>query len=166
MTIAAVIDSSTVIALVRAGVFEYLGQIFEPLFIGHGAERECRKDPQVDAAFNQAQAGSPPFPIVVTLFARSRTYDLGLSMEDIEGIEIAIDKSALLLTQDDTQTIEAKNAGVNGVLHTFHLLEGFKRIGLITQVRPVLEQMEQNGEYHPKAEKNRLLRRVNEPPIP
>jgi predicted nucleic acid-binding protein len=166
MTTAAVIDSSTAIALVRGGVFDYLGSVFQPLFIGHGAERECRKVPSVDVAFSRTQSGSPPFPIVVTLVTRSRIYDPKLSREDIEGIEIALDKSVLLLTQDDIQTIEAKNTRVYGVLHTFHLLEGFKRSGRITQVRPVLEQMEQNGEYHPKAEKNRLLRQLNEPLIP
>ena len=166
MSVAAVIDTSTVIALVRGGVFEYLGQVFWPLFIGHGAERECRKVPQVGATLNQTQSSSPPFPHVVALISRSRTYDPRLSMEDIEGIEIALDKSALLLTQDDLQTLEAKNAGGQGVLHTFHLLEGFKYRGFITHVRSVLEQMEQNGERFPKSEKNRLLRRVNERPIP
>jgi predicted nucleic acid-binding protein len=163
MTVAAVIDTSTVIALVRGGVFVYLGQVFHPLFIGYGAERECRRVPAVDAVLNQTQAGSPPFPLVVALIARRRSYDPRLSMEDIEGIEIALDKSALLLTQDDIQTIEAKNAGVHGVLHTFHLLEGFKYRGFMPRVRSVLEQMEQNGERYPRSEKNRLLRQVNEP---
>jgi hypothetical protein len=52
------------------------------------------------------------------------------------------------------------------VLHTFDLLAGFKALQLIPQVRPVLEQMERNGEHYPHFEKNRLLRRVNEPLIP
>jgi len=72
MTFAAVIDSSTVIALVRGGVFEYLGQVFQPLFIDHGAERECRKVLQIDAALNQTQLGVRPFPIVVTLITHRR----------------------------------------------------------------------------------------------
>lgn len=162
----AVVDSSTVIALVRGGVFEHLGQVFQPLLIGHEADSECQKLPQVAAALNQTRSGQPPFPVVVTLIARSRSYDPQLSMADVEGIEIALDRSAALLTQDDLQNVEAKSAGVKAVLHTFDLLEGFKHVGFIAQVRPVLEQMQRNGEQHSRKDMNTLLRRVREPLLP
>ena len=166
MTYPAVIDSSTLIALVRGGVLVHLGQFFQPLFMGSGAEKECRRRPPIDAALNQAQAANQIQLTVVNLISRSRVYNPNLSPEDIEGIEIALARSAVLLTQDDLQEIEALNAGVQVVLGTFDLLEGFKRRGVIPLIRPVLEQMERNGEHYPRSEKNRLLRRVNERPIP
>ncbi len=154
-----------VIALVRGGVFGYLGRFFEPLYIGNGAERERRKDPLVDAALNRTQLGSPSFPTVETRISRRRAYDPGLS-QDIQGIELAPDRSALRLTQDDLQTLEAQKAGLPNGLHTLDLLDGFKRQGLISSVRDIVLQMEQNGEHFPKAELNRLFRRVNAPVIP
>jgi predicted nucleic acid-binding protein len=165
MSYAAVVDSSTLIALARGGVFAHLGQVFQPIFIGSRAEKECQKDPQATAALRQTQAQTPDFPIIVSLISRSRVYAPNLSAADIEGIEIALARSAILLTQDELQRMEAISTGVQ-VLHTFDLLDGFKHLRLIVQVRPVLEQMKRNGEHYPKWEQNRLLRRVNEPPIP
>jgi predicted nucleic acid-binding protein len=105
------------------------------------------------------------YPNVVKLLARSRAYDPNLSPADIEGIEIALARSAILITQDDLQRVEAISAGVKMVADTLEVLEVFKRLGVIAQVRPVLEQMEQNGERYSKSERNKLLRRVNEPLI-
>ncbi|MBI1926439.1 hypothetical protein HYR99_19625 [Candidatus Poribacteria bacterium] len=164
MTYPAVVDSSTLIALVRGGIHVHLGQFFQPLFIGSGAEKECRQRPQIDVALTQAANALQL--TVVNLISRSRAYNPNLSPEDIEGIEIALARSAVLLTQDDLQEIEALNAGVQVVLGTFDLLEGFKRRGVIPLICPVLEQMERKGEHYPRSEKNRLLRRVNERPIP
>ena len=77
MTRPAVIDTSTLIALVRGGVYEQVGRFFGPLYIGDGAEKEARRDPQVDTALNRTQSSSPPFPSVDTLLSRTRTYDGG-----------------------------------------------------------------------------------------
>ncbi len=164
MTSKAVVDSSTFIALVRGDVFAHLSQAFQPLLIGSRAEIECRNKPVVDAALTQALTAS--VIQVVTLNARSRAYDPNLTEADIEGIEIALAQSAPLLTQDELQRVEAYNAGVQYVLHTFNLLDGFKRQGFIPLVRPVLELMLRNGENYPRSEMNNLLRRVNEPIFP
>ncbi|MBI1929363.1 hypothetical protein HYR99_34605 [Candidatus Poribacteria bacterium] len=112
MSYAAVVDSSTLIALARGGVFAHLGQVFCPIFIGSRAEKECQKDPRAPAALRQTQAQTPAFPIVVSLISRSRVYDPNLSAADIEGIEIALARSAILLTQDELQRVEAISAGV------------------------------------------------------
>jgi len=166
MTYAAVVDTSTVIALARGGVFVHLGQVFQPLLIGSDADQECQGDPHAHAALNQTQNQTPAFPTVVKLLARRRAYDPNLSPADIEGIEVALARSAILITQDDLQRVEAISAGVKMVADTFEVLEVFKRLGLMAQVRPVLEQMEQNGERYSRSERNKLLRRVNEPLIP
>jgi predicted nucleic acid-binding protein len=166
MTFKAVVDSSTLIALVRGNVLAPLGKVCQPLIIGSRAEIECRKRPFVDAALNQAQAAGTIQLSVITLNARSRAYDPNLTEADIEGIEIALAQSAPLLTQDELQRVEAYNVGVQGVLHTFNLLDGFKRQGFIPLVRPVLELMLQNGENYPKLAINNFLRRVNEPIFP
>jgi predicted nucleic acid-binding protein len=167
MTLPAVVDTSVAFALVRGDVFVHLPQIFQPIYIGSGAVAECqRKDPTVYAVVQQVSSGQAAWLTAVALIARSRTYAPQLSREDIEGIEIALDKSAVLLTQDDFQEVEAKSAGVQVVLNTIDLLFGFKQRGLIPLVRPVLEQMELNGESYTLFEKNRLLRRVREPLMP
>lgn len=166
MTYPAVIDASTAIALARGDVLTHLGQVFGPLFMGRGAEKECQRDPHARAALSHTQNQTPPFPTVVSLVSRRRTYVPNLSRTDIEGIEMALTRAAILLTQDDLQRVEAISAGVSVVADTFEVLEVFKRLGLIPQVRPVLEQMERNGERYSRSEKNQLLRRVREPLIP
>ncbi len=84
MNYAAVVDTSTVIALARGGVFSYLGHVFQPVFIGNVAEQECQRNPHASAAMNQTQSQTPAFPVVEGLISRSRVYHPQLSFISVE----------------------------------------------------------------------------------
>lgn len=144
-----VLDSTCLIGLERIGRLEILPALFEPVIIPPAVDREFAK---------QAEWLS-----VEVRFDRSLTSVLlmGLGAGESEAISIAKGLGIRIAT-DDKQARAAANALGLKVIGTVGILLRAKSAGVIDQIRPMLDGLDENGFHISRSLREEALQIANE----
>lgn len=144
-----VLDSTCLIGLERIGRLEILPALFEPVIIPPAVDREFAK---------QAEWLS-----VEVRFDRSLTsvLQMGLGAGESEAISIAKGLGIRIAT-DDKQARAAANALGLKVIGTVGILLRAKSAGVIDQIRPMLDGLDENGFHISRSLREEALQIANE----
>jgi len=145
----AVTDSSCLIVLERIGQLELLPALFEPLLAPPAVRDEFGARPE----WLQVQVPSN------TAFVKALRLLMGEG--EAETIALAIELQYLAILDDRKARIWAKRLGVR-LIGTAGVLVQAKRAGLLSAVRPILEELEATGFRLSPALKAEVLRLAGE----
>ncbi|MBC7899929.1 MAG: DUF3368 domain-containing protein [Saprospiraceae bacterium] len=145
----AVCDSTCLIGLERIGKLEILRELFEPISIPPEVEREFGK------SFPWLKIGN--LASIRLVAALQMVVDSG----EAEAIALASEKNCLLISDDKQARAAAKRLGV-AVIGTVGLLVRAKQNGVISTVKPILDDLELNSFFIGRALREEALELVNE----
>jgi predicted nucleic acid-binding protein len=140
-------DTGPLIALAKADALTLLKELFGDVDVPPAVHRELlaksgAEAPRLDVAFAAYLHVTNPPP--VPLDVQRVTAHLGAGEQ--QAIALAYQTGSLLLIDDRSGRSAARRLGVS-VTGTVGVLVEAKRAGLVPQLRPVLEQVRQDG-YH------------------
>lgn len=144
-----VLDSTCLIGLERIGRLEILPALFEPVIISPAVDREFAK---------QAEWLS-----VEVRFDRSLTsvLQMGLGAGESEAISIAKGLGIRIATDDKQARVAANALGLK-VIGTVGILLRAKSAGVIDQIRPMLDGLDENGFHISRSLREEALQIANE----
>ena len=144
-----VLDSTCLIGLERIGRLEILPALFEPVIISPAVDREFAK---------QAEWLS-----VEVRFDRSLTsvLQMGLGAGESEAISIAKGLGIRIATDDKQAQVAANALGLK-VIGTVGILLRAKSAGVIDQIRPMLDGLDENGFHISRSLREEALQIANE----
>lgn len=146
---AVVSDSTCLIGLERTGELNILPALFDPIMIPPEVEREF------GVKFSWLQAENLSNNLLVA--ALRLVVDAG----EAEAIALASEKSCLLISDDKQARAAAKRLGV-AVIGTVGVLVRAKQSGVVSAIKPILDDLELNGFFIGRALREEALKLVGE----
>ena len=146
---AVVSDSTCLIGLERIGELNILPALFDPIMIPPEVEREF------DRKFSWLKTENPTNNLLVA--ALRLVVDAG----EAEAIALASEKSCLLISDDKQARATAKRLGVV-VIGTIGVLVRAKQNGVVSAIKPILNELEQNSFFISQALREEALKLVGE----
>jgi uncharacterized protein len=146
---AVVSDSTCLIGLERIGELDILPALFDPIMIPPEVEREF------GSKFSWLQTVNLTSNVLAT--ALRLVVDSG----EAEAIALASEKSCLLISDDKQARAAAKSLGVS-VIGTVGVLVRAKQNGVISSIKPILDQLELNSFFISRTLREEALRLVGE----
>jgi len=157
----AVSNTSPLLYLYRAGVLEWLPQIFE----------EVVTVPAVVAELEEGRRRGYDVPqlsryrwlkVRAPLSVPSEWFVTDLGSGELETMSLALEYKTWIVLLDDRRAREiAKAAGLN-VWGTLRVLIEAKRIGLVEKIAPVVDKLGDSGMWMSKEIRRRILRMADE----
>jgi predicted nucleic acid-binding protein len=142
-------DSTCLIGLERIGELNILPALFEPIMIPPEVEREF------GSGFSWLQTENLTSNVLAT--ALRLVVDSG----EAEAIALASEKSCLLISDDKQARAAAKRLGV-AIIGTVGVLVRAKQSGVITELKPILDDLELNSFFISRALREEALKLVGE----
>ena len=146
---AVVSDSTCLIGLERIGELNILPALFDPIMIPPEVEREF------GGKFSWLQTENLANSLLVA--ALQLVVDVG----EAEAIALASEKSCLLISDDKQARSAAKRLGVP-VIGTVGVLVRAKQSGIVTIIKPILDDLELNSFFISRALREEALKLVGE----
>jgi len=146
---AVVSDSTCLIGLERIGELNILSALFDPIMIPPEVEREFGN------AISWLQTESLTSGVLVA--ALRMIVDAG----EAEAIALASEKSCLLISDDKQARSAAKRLGVT-VIGTVGVLVRAKQNGVVSVIKPILDDLELNNFFISRALREEALKLVGE----
>ena len=146
---AVVSDSTCLIGLERIGELNILPALFDPIMIPPEVEREF------GSKFSWLQLENLTGSLLVA--ALRLTVDAG----EAEAIALASEKNCLLISDDKQARAAAKRLGV-AVIGTVGVLVRAKQNGVVTAIKPILDDLELNSFFISQALREEALKLVGE----
>ena len=146
---AVVSDSTCLIGLERIGELNILPALFDPIIIPPEVEREF------GTKFSWLQTENLTSNLLVA--ALRLVMDAG----EAEAIALASEKSCLLISDDKQARAAAKRLGV-AVIGTVGILVRAKQSGVVSVIKPILDDLELNGFFISRALREEALKLVGE----
>jgi len=146
---AVVSDSTCLIGLERIGELNILPALFDPIMIPPEVEREFGNK------FSWLQIENLTSGVLVA--ALRLTVDAG----EAEAIALASEKSCLLVSDDKQARLAAKRLGV-AVIGTIGVLVRAKQGGVISALKPILDDLELNNFFINRVLREEALKLVGE----
>lgn len=146
---AVVSDSTCLIGLERIGKLSILPVLFNPIMIPPEVEREFGN------SFSWLQPENLTSGVLVA--ALQMVVDVG----EAEAIALASERSCLLISDDKQARSAAKRLGV-AVIGTVGVLVRAKQSGVITAVKPILDDLELNNFFISRMLREEALKLVGE----
>ncbi len=144
-----VVDSTCLIGLERIGKLDVLPELFEPIFIPDEVSAEF------GASFSWLNVETP------ANLALINALKLSVDSGEAEAIALALEKNCKILSDDKQARSAAKKLGLQ-VIGTIGMLIQAKQSGLIDLLKPVLEDLENNGFRMSEKLKSEALKIVGE----
>ena len=144
-----VLDSTCLIGLERIGELNILPALFDPIMIPPEVEREF------GGKFSWLQTENLANSLLVA--ALQLVVDVG----EAEAIALASEKSCLLISDDKQARSAAKRLGVP-VIGTVGVLVRAKQSGIVTIIKPILDDLELNSFFISRALREEALKLVGE----
>lgn len=146
---AVVSDSTCLIGLERIGKLDILTELFEPIMIPPEIEKEFGKK----------------FSWLKNEFLSNNTLASALKLTvdsgEAEAIALASEKICLLISDDKQARAAAKSLGIS-VIGTIGVLVRAKQNGIISAVKPILDDLESNDFFISQALRIEALKIVGE----
>ena len=142
-------DSTCLIGLERIGELNILPALFDPIMIPPEVEREF------GSKFSWLQLENLAGSLLVA--ALRLTVDAGES----EAIALASEKNCLLISDDKQARAAAKRLGV-AVIGTVGVLVRAKQNGVVSTIKPILDDLELNNFFISRALREEALKLVGE----
>ena len=142
-------DSTCLIGLQRVGELDILPALFAPIMIPAEVEREFGNP------FSWLQTET------ITDSALVAALRLVVDAGEAEAIALASEKNCLLIADDKQARAAAKRLGIV-VIGTIGILVRAKQIGVITEVKPILDKLESNNFFISRALRDEALKLVGE----
>ena len=142
-------DSTCLIGLERIGELNILPALFDPIIIPPEVEREFGNK------FLWLQTENLTSNLLAT--ALRLVVDAG----EAEAIALASEKSCLLISDDKQARAAAKRLGV-AVIGTVGVLVRAKQNGVVTAIKPILDDLELNSFFLSRALREEALKLVGE----
>lgn len=142
-------DSTCLIGLERIGELNILPALFDPIMIPPEVEREF------GGKFSWLQTENLTSNVLAT--ALRLVVDSG----EAEAIALASEKSCLLISDDKQARAAAKRLGVT-VVGTVGVLVRAKQTGVISAIKPILDDLELNSFFISRALREEALKLVGE----
>lgn len=142
-------DSTCLIGLERVGELNILPALFDPVMIPPEVEREFGNK------FSWLQTEGLTNGLLVA--ALQMVVDTG----EAEAIALASEKSCLLISDDKQARSAAKRLGVT-IIGTIGVLVRAKQRGVITELKPILDDLESNSFFISRALREEALRLAGE----
>ena len=146
---AVVSDSTCLIGLERIGELQILPALFDPIMIPPEVEREFGNK------FSWLQTENLTSNILATALC------LVVDSGEAEAIALASEKSCLLISDDKQARTAAKRLGV-AVIGTVGVLVRAKQNGMVTVIKPILDDLELNSFFISRALRDEALKLVGE----
>lgn len=142
-------DSTCLIGLERIGELNILSALFEPIMIPPEVEREF------GSKFSWLQTENLMSNLLATALC------LVVDSGEAEAIALASEKSCLLISDDKQARAAAKRLGVT-VIGTVGVLVRAKQNGIVSAIKPILDNLELNNFFISRALREEALRLVGE----
>ena len=142
-------DSTCLIGLERIGELDILPALFAPIMIPPEVEREF------GSKFSWLQTENLTGNLLVA--ALRLTVDAG----EAEAIALASEKSCLLISDDKQARAAAKSLGIS-VIGTVGVLVRAKQNGVVSTIKPILDELELNNFFISRALREEALKLVGE----
>jgi len=142
-------DSTCLIGLERVGELDILPALFAPIMIPPEVEREF------GFQFSWLQTENIINASLVTAL------QLAVDAGEAEAIALASEKGCLLISDDKQARATAKNLGVK-VIGTVGVLMRAKQNGLISAIKPILDELDLNSFFISQALREEALKLVGE----
>lgn len=142
-------DSTCLISLERVGRLDILPALFDPIIIPPEVAREFGNK------FSSLRTEDVTNGLLVA--ALQMVVDAG----EAEAIALASEKSCLLITDDKQARLAAKRLGVT-IIGTIGVIVRAKQRGVITELKPILDDLESNSFFISQALREEALRLVGE----
>lgn len=133
-----VCDASPLIVLARVDHLDLLRRVFDTVIVPPAVWHEVTHRPQAPGAATVARA------TWLHVRAPLTVPSMKLGFGEREAMALALETSALLIVDDGMARAAALAMGIR-ITGTLGVLRRAKRLGLIADVRPVVEQMSENG---------------------
>lgn len=146
---AVVSDSTCLIGLERIGELNILPALFDPIMIPPEVEREF------GSKFSWLQTENVTSNVLAT--ALRLVVDSG----EAEAIALASGKNCLLISDDKQARAAAKRLGIT-VIGTVGVLVRAKQNGVVSAIKPILDDLEQNNFFISRALREEALKLVDE----
>ncbi len=146
---AVVSDSTCLIGLERIGELNILLSLFDPIMIPPEVEREFGSN------FSWLQTENLASSLLVAALR------LAVDAGEAEAIALASEKSCLLISDDKQARAAAKRLGVS-VIGTVGVLVRAKQNGVVSAVKPILDELELNSFFISRALREEALKLVGE----
>lgn len=146
---AVVSDSTCLIGLERIGELNILLSLFDPIMIPPEVEREFGSN------FSWLQTENLAGSLLVAALR------LAVDAGEAEAIALASEKSCLLISDDKQARAAAKRLGVS-VIGTVGVLVRAKQNGVVSAVKPILDELELNSFFISRALREEALKLVGE----
>jgi len=167
-----VVDSSSIIALSKAGCFELVRALFETAVISEGVFEEVVVRGKGRAGAREVERGKVSGWLLVksirNLEELPRIQTFGLSEADAETIILAKELEAAYLLIDDKKAHDVAAYFLTDtqivLLRSGSLLILAKEEGLIEEVKPFLDKMIREGVWISERDYERILRQSGEEP--
>ena len=142
-------DSTCLIGLERIGELNILPALFDPIMIPPEVEREF------GSKFSWLQTENVTSNVLAT--ALRLVVDSG----EAEAIALASGKNCLLISDDKQARAAAKRLGIT-VIGTVGVLVRAKQNGVVSAIKPILDDLEQNNFFISRALREEALKLVDE----
>ncbi|HEX9927666.1 MAG TPA: DUF3368 domain-containing protein [Pyrinomonadaceae bacterium] len=142
-------DSTCLIGLERVGELDILPALFAPIIIPPEVEREF------GSQFSWLQTETITNTSLVTAL------QLAVDAGEAEAIALASEKGCLLISDDNQARAAAKSLGVK-VIGTVGVLVRAKQNGLISAIKPILDEFDLNSFFISRALREEALKLVGE----
>ena len=146
---AVVSDSTCLIGLERIGELNILPALFDPILIPPEVEREFGKK------FSWLQTENLTSSLLVAALR------LSVDAGEAEAIALASEKSCLLISDDKQARAAAKRLGAT-VIGTVGVLVRAKQNGVVSAIKPILDDLELNNFFISRALREEALKLVGE----
>ena len=146
---AVVSDSTCLIGLERIGELKILPALFEPIMIPSEIEREFGNN------FSWLKIENLTNNLLVAALR------LSVDAGEAEAIALASEKSCLLISDDKQARAAAKGLGVS-VIGTVGVLVRAKRNGVVSVIKPILDNLELNNFFISRTLREEALKLVGE----
>ena len=127
-----VLDSTCLIGLERIGQLDILSKLFEPIVVPDEVENEFGN------SFGWLNVETPSNVTLVS------SLKILVDNGEAEAIALALEKNCKIVLDDKQARLMAKRLGLN-VIGTIGLFIRAKQNGLIESLKPILEELENNG---------------------
>ena len=152
-------NATPIVSLSAIGHEDLLCRLFEQIFIPEAVANELRAQKKPGSAFPQLNWVNI-IPVKNQLFVRSLQKDIDLG--EAETIALAIQMNAHVILIDEAAGYQIAKMFDLPVMRTLSLLATAKRKQIISSVRPLVEEMIQNGRWYSRPLIEQFLRDLGE----
>ena len=153
-----IVNSTPIIGLSDIGQLDLLRQIYGNIFIPEAVEKEILSEP----ARTLVETSEWIIKLPIKDLSSKMMYRAKLHAGEVEVMILAQESGADLIILDDNAAKKtAKYLGLT-VTGTLGVLLKAKKIGLIQQVKPLMDQLEESGFFISDRVKEMVLKQANE----